>query len=343
MRKLLNTLYVTTENAYASLDGENVVIKVGDEIRGRFPLHILEGIYMFSYAGASPALIGKCADQGIDLVFCTPNGRFLAKPAGRTKGNVLLRREQYRMADAPERTITIARNFIVGKVINEKHVLDRTLRDHPDRIDTEDFRKAMEELNGLIRNISEADSMDRLRGLEGAAASIYFYRFDDMILRGKGTFYFHERNRRPPLDPVNAMLSYVYMMLTGMCTSALETVGLDPYVGFMHTDRPGRTSLALDLVEELRPCLADRFVLSMINNGRISGTDFEKQDSGAVILTDSGKKKLQKAWQERKQEKIEHPFLKEKIEWGLVPYAQAMLLARYVRGDLDGYPPFVWR
>ena len=343
MRKLLNTLYVTTENAYASLDGENVVIKVGDEIRGRFPLHILEGIYMFSYAGASPALIGKCADQGIDLVFCTPNGRFLAKPSGRTKGNVLLRREQYRMADTPERTITIARNFIVGKVINEKHVLDRTLRDHPDRIDTEDFRKAMEELNGLIRNISEADSMDRLRGLEGAAASIYFYRFDDMILRGKGTFYFHERNRRPPLDPVNAMLSYVYMMLTGMCTSALETVGLDPYVGFMHTDRPGRTSLALDLVEELRPCLADRFVLSMINNGRISGSDFEKQDSGAVILTDSGKKKLQKAWQERKQEKIEHPFLKEKIEWGLVPYAQAMLLARYVRGDLDGYPPFVWR
>ena len=343
MRKLLNTLYVTTENAYATLDGENVVIKVGDEIRGRFPLHILEGIYMFSYAGASPALIGKCADQGIDLVFCTPNGRFLAKPAGRTKGNVLLRREQYRMADAPERTITIARNFIVGKVINEKHVLDRTLRDHPDRIDAEDFRKAMEELNVLIRNISEADSTDRLRGLEGAAASIYFYRFDDMILRGKGTFYFHERNRRPPLDPVNAMLSYVYMMLTGMCTSALETVGLDPYVGFMHTDRPGRTSLALDLVEELRPCLADRFVLSMINNGRISGTDFEKQDSGAVILTDSGKKKLQKAWQERKQEKIEHPFLKEKIEWGLVPYAQAMLLARYVRGDLDGYPPFVWR
>ena len=343
MRKLLNTLYVTTENAYASLDGENVVIKVGDEIRGRFPLHILEGIYMFSYAGASPALIGKCVDQGIDLVFCTPNGRFLAKPAGRTKGNVLLRREQYRMADAPERTITIARNFIIGKVINEKHVLDRTLRDHPDRIDMEDFRKAMEELNGLIQSISEADSTDRLRGLEGAAASIYFYRFDDMILRGKGTFYFHERNRRPPLDPVNAMLSYVYMMLTSMCTSALETVGLDPYVGFMHTDRPGRTSLALDLVEELRPCLADRFVLSMINNGRISGTDFEKQDSGAVILTDSGKKKLQKAWQERKQEKIEHPFLKEKIEWGLVPYAQAMLLARYVRGDLDGYPPFVWR
>lgn len=343
MRKLLNTLYVTTENAYASLDGENVVIKVGDEIRGRFPLHILEGIYMFSYAGASPALIGKCVDQGIDLVFCTPNGRFLAKPAGRTKGNVLLRREQYRMADAPERTITIARNFIIGKVINEKHVLDRTLRDHPDRIDMEDFRKAMEELNGLIQSISEADSTDRLRGLEGAAASIYFYRFDDMILRGKGTFYFHERNRRPPLDPVNAMLSYVYMMLTSMCTSALETVGLDPYVGFMHTDRPGRTSLALDLVEELRPCLADRFVLSMINNGRISGTDFEKQDSGAVILTDPGKKKLQKAWQERKQENIEHPFLKEKIEWGLVPYAQAMLLVRYVRGDLDGYPPFVWR
>lgn len=343
MRKLLNVLYVTTEDAYASLDGENIVVKVDDQVKARFPLHILEGIYIFSYAGASPALIGKCADAGIDLVFCRPNGGFLARPTGRTKGNVLLRREQYRIADSPERSCRISRNMIFGKVMNEKHVLDRMIRDHAGRIQEEEFRTGSKKLQELAEKVLEMSDNDSLRGLEGSAASIYFYQFDDMILRNKDVFYYHGRSRRPPMDYVNCLLSYVYMMVTSMCSSALETVGLDPYVGVMHTDRAGRTSLALDLVEEFRPALADRFVLGLINNGVVTGKDFIKQEDGAVLITDDGRKKINQNWQKRKQETLIHPYLKEKIEWGLVPYVQSMLLARCIRGDLDGYPPFVWR
>lgn len=343
MRKLLNVLYITTEDAYATLDGENIAVRIGDEVKARFPLHILEGIYIFSYAGASPALIGKCAELNIDLAFCRPNGYFLARPSGRSKGNVLLRREQYRVADSPERSCMISRNMIFGKVMNEKHVLDRALRDHADRIHQGEFQKASDELKDSAGKILQVENNDSLRGLEGAAASVYFYQFDDMILRNKEIFFYHERSRRPPLDNVNCLLSYVYMMVTNMCSSALETVGLDPYVGVMHTDRAGRVSLALDLVEELRPSLADRFVLGLINNGVVTAGDFEKQEDGAILLTDEGRKKIHQSWQKRKQETLLHPYLKEKIEWGLVPYVQAMLLARYIRGDLDGYPPFVWR
>lgn len=343
MRKLLNALYITTEDAYATLDGENIVVKVDDTIKGRFPLHILEGIYMFSYAGASPALIGKCVDNHIDLVFCRPNGSFLARPTGRTQGNVLLRRKQYRIADAPDQSCNISRNMIFGKVMNEKHVLERALRDHADRIPKETFDSARSELQEIAEKILKADSNESLRGLEGAAANIYFYQFDDLILRNKKDFYYHERTRRPPQDYVNSLLSYVYMMVTSMCASALETVGLDPYVGVMHTDRAGRQSLALDLIEEFRPALADRYVLSLINNGVITKSDFVKQENGAVLILDDGRKKIQQNWQKRKQETLIHPFLKEKVEWGLVPYVQAMLLARFIRGDLDGYPPFIWR
>ena len=343
MRKLLNVLYVTSENAYASLDGENVVIKDKDTILGRFPLHVLEGIYMFSYAGASPALIGKCVDNNIDMVFCTPRGHFLARPTGRTQGNVLLRREQYRIADIDDLKTEVSRNFILGKIINEKSVLSRMIRDHENRIDKSEFENSINILKNMIDEIQKADNVDSIRGFEGVAASAYFSKFNDMILRNEDEFAFNGRNRRPPLDNINALLSFVYMMLTSMCCSALETSGLDPYVGFMHTDRAGRKSLALDLIEELRPCFADRFVLSLINNGVVNGNMFEKQDSGAVIINDDGRKKIQQAWQKKKQEKITHPYLKEKIEWGLVPYAQAMLLARFIRGDLDGYPAFIWR
>ena len=325
MRKLLNTLYITSENAYASLDGENVVVRVDQEEKGRFPLHILESIYLFSYAGASPALIGKCAERGVDIVFCTPAGQFLSHPSGRSSG------------------CGIARNMILGKVMNEKHVLDRCMRDHADRIDRTRFLEASKALRSRAELLLLAENTNSLRGLEGTAATEYFALFDSMILREREVFYFNNRNRRPPLDPVNALLSYVYMMVTGMCSAALETVGLDPYVGFLHTDRPGRASMALDLVEELRPCLADRFVLSLINNGMISRSDFEYQDSGAVYLNADGKKKVHKAWQQRKQEQIIHPYIREKVEWGLIPYVQAMLLARMIRGDLDGYPPFIWK
>lgn len=343
MRKLLNTLFVTTENAYAALDGENIVIRVGEDEAGRFPLHILESIYLFTYAGASPALMGKCARDGIDLVFLSPRGRFLARTCGASRGNVLLRRIQYRIADDPVQSCLIARNFMFGKLSNSRYVLDRTRRDHGMRIDVEAFQSASNHLKELLPQVMAETSLDSLRGLEGAGANLYFSLFDDMILRNKEQFFYHGRNRRPPLDNVNALLSFVYTMLANDCASALETVGLDSYVGFMHRDRPGRTSLALDLMEELRPCMADRFVLTLINDRILSPKDFEEQENGAILLTDAGRRKIQKEWQARKQVKISHPFLHEKIEWGLVPYVQALLLARYLRDDLDGYPPFLWK
>lgn len=343
MKHLLNTLFINSEDAYAALDGENVVIKQEDKIAGRFPLHILEGIYIFSYSGASPALMGKCAKMGIDLVFMTPRGRFLARTSGESRGNVLLRRMQYRIADDTFQSCCIARNFIFGKVCNARRVADRTRRDHALRIDEQKFLAASDQMKDLLPQIMEETSLDSLRGLEGAAATIYFGVMDDMILQNKDDFFFHTRNRRPPLDNVNAMLSFIYVMLGNDCASALEMVGLDSYVGFLHRDRPGRTSLAQDLLEELRPCMADRFVITMINDRIISGDDFQKQENGSVLLTVEGKKKIQKEWQNKKQTVITHPFLKEKIEWGMVPYVQALLLARHIRGDLDAYPPFLWK
>ncbi|MCD8005006.1 MAG: type I-C CRISPR-associated endonuclease Cas1c [Oscillospiraceae bacterium] len=343
MRHLLNTLFVTLEDAYATLDGENVVIRQDDTVAGRFPLHILEGIYLFSYAGASPALMGKCAKEGINLVFLTPRGRFLARTCGESRGNVLLRRAQYRAADDPFQSCRIARNFIFGKLSNARQVLDRARRDHGERLDAERFQAASDQLKALLPQVLEETFLESLRGLEGAGATVYFGLFDEMILRNKDAFFFRGRNRRPPLDCVNAMLSFIYVMLGNDCASALEMVGLDAYVGFLHWDRPGRTSLAQDLLEELRPCMADRFALTVINNQIISPSDFQTQENGAVLLTPEGRKKIQKEWQQKKQEKITHPFLKEKLEWGLIPYVQALLLARCLRGDLDGYPPFLWR
>ena len=343
MRRLLNTLFVTTEDAYATVEGENIVIKQGEQTLGRFPLHILESVYLFTYSGASPALMGKCARMGIDLVFCTPRGRFLCRTCGESRGNVLLRRAQYRAADDPFQSCRIARNFIYGKLSNSRAVLDRTRRDHGMRVNEEEFRAASEQIRALLPQVAEETSLDSLRGMEGAGATVYFRLMDDMILRNKEDFFFHGRSRRPPMDNLNALLSFVYTMLGNDCASALEMVGLDSYVGFLHRDRPGRTSLALDLLEELRPCLADRFVLTLINNRVVTGKDFSLQESGAVLLSDEGRKRVQKEWQSKKQEKITHPFLKEKLEWGLVPYVQALLLARYLRGDLDGYPPFLWK
>jgi CRISPR-associated protein Cas1 len=287
--------------------------------------------------------MGKCAKAGVDLVFLTPRGRFLARTCGESRGNVLLRRTQYRVADDPSQSCRIARNFIFGKLNNARQVLDRTRRDHTMRIDEEKFQTASQQLKDLMAQVLEEFSLDGLRGLEGAGATIYFGLFDDMILRNKEVFFFRTRNRRPPLDNVNALLSYVYTLLGTDCAAALEAVGLDAYVGFLHRDRPGRISLALDLLEELRPCLADRFVLTLINNGVITADDFEPQESGAVWLSKDGCHKVNREWQTRKQQKITHPFLKEQVEWGLIPYVQALLLARCLRGDLDEYPPFLWK
>lgn len=343
MRHLLNTLFVTSEDAYLSLDGENVVVNRERTVVGRFPLHNLAMIVSFSYAGASPALMGACAERDIGLTFCTPRGKFLARSTGISHGNVLLRRAQYRCADDPGESCRIARSMIFGKVHNARWSMERTRRDHKPRVDEEVFQNACGIHKELLPQILETEDLESLRGLEGAAANAYFGVFDDMILRQKEDFFFHSRSRRPPLDNVNAMLSFAYSLLANECASALESVGLDAYVGFLHRDRPGRTSLALDLMEELRPCMADRFVLTVINNRILSGDDFEKSESGAVRMRDEGRRKFLKQWQERRQETITHPYLEEKLPWGLVPYVQALLLARYLRGDLDGYPPFLWK
>lgn len=343
MRQLLNTLYVTSEDIYLSLDGENVVANREKQVIARYPLHTLQNIISFSYSGASPALMGACTERGIGLAFCTPRGRFLARVCGENTGNVLLRREQYRTADDPEKSCRIARNMIFGKLHNARWSIERTIRDHGMRVEIETLSRASRELQSLLPMVVELKEPDSIRGLEGVGAAAYFGVFDEMILNRKEDFFFRGRNRRPPLDRVNAMLSFAYSLLTHDCASALESVGLDAYVGFLHTDRPGRASLALDLMEELRPCMADRFVLTLINNRMIKPEDFQKQDSGAVLLTDDGRQTFLKAWQGKKRETLTHPFLNEKLTWGMIPYIQALLLARYLRGDMDAYPPFLWK
>ena len=343
MKKLLNTLYITTPDRYLSLDGENVVISAERQEIGRVPLHNLERIMAFGCAGASPALMGKCVTDGRELVFMSRSVRFLARVEGEVNGNVLLRRTQYRYADDKALSLSIAKNIVAAKLYNSRWTLERTVRDHSMRIDTEKFKLKTPFLQSSINKAVSASDMDSLRGIEGEAASVYFSVFDDMILQQKGEFRFSGRNRRPPLDRVNALLSFAYSLCTSMCTSALETVGLDPYVGFMHTDRPGRRSLALDLVEEFRALMCDRFVLTIINKRIVNPKQFEFREDGAVLLNDEGRREFITAWQKRKEDEIRHPFLEEKVQWGMVPYVQALLLARYLRGDLDAYPPFLWK
>ncbi len=343
MKKLLNTLYITTPDRYLSLDGENVVVRLEDSEIGRVPLHNLERIVTFGYTGASPALMGKCAKDGVELVFMSGSGRFLARVEGEVNGNVFLRRQQYRFADDSEKSLCIARNMIAAKLFNSRWSLERTFRDHSLRIDCDKFRRKSEFLQESINKAVKSDDIDSLRGIEGEGASVYFSVFDDMILQQKDDFYFRTRNKRPPLDNVNALLSFAYSLTTSMCASALESVGLDPYVGFMHTDRPGRRSLALDLLEEFRSLMCDRFVLMLINKKTLNKADFIKREDGAVLLTDDGRRKFITAWQNRKQDELKHPFLSEKVQWGMLPYVQALLLARYIRGDLDCYPPFMWK
>jgi CRISPR-associated protein Cas1 len=343
VKKLLNTLYVTTADSYLSLDGETVVVLNQDKVLGKIPLHNLEGITAFGYTGASPALMGECASRNISLCFLTPNGKFLARVTGRVYGNVTLRKEQYRISDNPDLSCKIAKNFIIGKVFNAKWVIERTTREHAMSVDCEKLKKVSARLQNFIELIRDSTSTDQLRGYEGEAASLYFSVFNDLILQQKEDFYFDGRNKRPPMDRVNALLSFVYALLANYTASALETVGLDPYVGFMHTDRPGRISLALDLMEELRPVMADRFVLSLINKRIVNEEGFIIRENGSVEMSDDTRKTILTQWQNRRQEKIIHPFLDERIEWGLVPYAQALLLARTIRNDLDEYPPFMWK
>jgi CRISPR-associated protein Cas1 len=344
MKKLLNTLYVTTEGAALRKDGENLVAEVDGTERARVPLHMLASVVTFGAIFLSPPLMQACASAGITLALLDRVGRFQARVEGPVSGNVLLRRAQYRAAEAPDE---IVRGIVLGKVANQRSVLMRAVRDHGDEIAAERraaLTGAIDRLESILRRVQRAgEDADALRGCEGEAAQVYFSVFDDMIRVADPALRFSGRSRRPPLDAVNALLSFLYTLLTHDCRSAAEAVGLDPAVGFLHRDRPGRPSLALDLVEELRPVLADRLVLSLINRRQIGAGDFERRDGGAVLLTDDGRKTVLTAWQERKKEERRHPFIDEVAPLGLVPYLQAQLLARHLRGDLDAYPSWFWK
>ncbi|MBI4690175.1 MAG: type I-C CRISPR-associated endonuclease Cas1 [Nitrospirae bacterium] len=343
MKKLLNTLFVTTQGAYLSKDGETVVVKVDGEIAMRLPVHTLGGIVCFGQVSCSPYLMGFCAENGVSISFLTENGDFLAKVQGPVSGNVLLRREQYRRADDQKASASIACAILTGKIANCRTVLQRALRDHSDKIDDDAITFASRKLVSSIRCLQAESSLDILRGIEGESANTYFEVFDHLITSQKDDFKFNERNRRPPLDNVNCLLSFIYTLLMHDVRSALESVGLDPAVGFLHRDRPGRYSLALDLMEEFRPYIADRLALSLVNLCQVQGKGFKKKESGAVWMDDDTRKTVLVAYQKRKQEEIEHPFLKEKVSVGILFYAQALLMARYLRGDIDNYPPFIWK
>ncbi len=339
MRKLLNTLYVTIPNAYLSKDGETVLVRVEQETRLRVPIHTLEGIVCVGVVAMSPPLMAFCAERSVGVCFLSEHGRFLARVQGPIHGNVLLRREQYRQADQDRDSVSIARSVLSAKIANCRTSLLRAGREHV----SETVNRASIQLGQSLRLLSSAATLDELRGVEGDAAQTYFSVFDELILHQKEDFFFRARSRRPPLDNVNALLSFLYVLLAHDVASALETVGLDPAVGFLHRDRPGRAGLALDLMEELRPILADRLALTLINRRQVTPGGFSRGESGGVQMNDATRKEVLIAWQSRKQEEIQHPFLNERIPFGLIPHVQALLLARYLRGDMDAYPSFFWR
>lgn len=344
MRRQLNTLYATTDGAWLHKDGANIVMDLDRKEHARLPIHMLESLVCIGRVGVSAQLLGFCAEQGISVCYLTANGRFLARVEGPVSGNVLLRREQYRRSDDPLRCAAIVRNLVIGKVHNQRAVLARGWRDHGDELrDRPAFQHALKRLKCIPRRALVEGETDTLRGLEGEAAQAYFGVFGQLVRAKSPMLRFAGRNRRPPRDAINALLSFLYTLLTHDCRSALETVGLDPAVGFLHRDRPGRPSLALDLAEELRPLLGERIALSLINRGQLNEHDFRMFDNGAVLLTDAARKVVLVAYQERKREQVKHAFLDEKVDVGLLPFIQAQLLARHMRGDLDGYPPFLWK
>jgi CRISPR-associated protein Cas1 len=342
MKHLGNILYVTTPEAFLSLDGENVVIKKEEGASTRLPLHNLENIVCFTWQGASPALMGACAERNIGLCFLTPNGRFQARVTGKVKGNVLLRKKQYDVSENKQDSVPIAASFLMGKISNCRKVLDRAIRDHAMLVNVASLTGASNFMKETLKALQSCNSIGDLMGFEGSAAKVYFGVFDQLILQQREDFQFTERSRRPPLDNMNSLISFLYTLLTNEVASALETVGLDPYVGFLHQDRPGRPSLALDLMEELRPVFADRLALSLVNRKQITGKGFTQKESGGILMDAETRKAVLVAWQEKKKDEIMHPYLKEKIPFGLIPHVQAMLLARHLRGDLDAYPPFFW-
>lgn len=346
MRRHLNTLYVTTQGAWLNKDGENVVVSVDNQERGRVPLHTIGGITGFGRVLVSPPLLGACAEAGISVNYLTEEGRFLARVEGPVSGNVLLRRVQYRWADDPVRRDGIIKSIVAGKVLNQRAVVARALRDHGETTGDaarEALGAASDRLVSIVRRLDKPLGGEELRGAEGEAAQVYFSVFDHLVRGEKPLFAFTGRSRRPPLDALNAVLSFVYALLTTDVRAALESVGLDPAVGYLHADRPGRPSLALDVMEEFRPFFADRLVLSLVNRRQLSSKDFRTLDNGATLLSDDGRKAVLVAYQERKRDEIQHPFLDEKVTVGLLWFIQAQMLARHIRGDLDAYPPFLWK
>lgn len=347
MRRHLNTVYVTTEGAWLRKDGANLVMEVEGKERGRVPVHMIGSVVCVGRALLSPQLMGFCAREGITICFLDRNGRFLARVEGPVSGNVVLRKEQYRRSEEATRYAEIVRSMLIGKVHNHRTVIRRALRDHGAGMETaagESLKTAEMALDSVLRRLAVEADPDRMRGMEGEAASAYFGTFDSLIRGvGEARFIFKGRSRRPPLDEVNALLSFLYTLVTHDCRSALESVGLDPAVGFLHRIRPGRPSLALDLLEEFRAVLADRLALSLINRRQLRLKDFATLDNGAVMLKEEPRKQVIKAYQERKQTEIRHPFLREQTTVGLLPQLQAHLLARHLRGDLDAYPPFLWK
>lgn len=343
MKKHLNTLFVTTQGAYLAKDGETVAVKIEKKTVLRLPIHTLDGIVCFGSIGCSPYLMGFCAENDVAISFLTEYGRFLAMVKGPVTGNVLLRRKQFRMADDDKVSAQVAGFVLTGKFANCRAVLERSVRDHRDKLDQESVKKVSGRLLQYIQKELQKDNLDRMRGIEGDAARQYFSVFDELIFQQKEDFAFTGRNRRPPTDRVNCLLSFIYTLLVHDVRSALESVGLDTSVGFLHRDRPGRPGLALDMMEEFRPVFADRLVLSMINRGQVKPEGFVIKESGAVHMDDDTRKIVLTTYQKRKQEDLIHPFLNEKVQIGKLFFVQALLLARFIRGDLDGYPPFIWK
>jgi CRISPR-associated protein Cas1 len=342
MKKILNTLYVTSPHSYLQRDGENIVVSIEQEPVFRAPIHLFEGVVYFGYLGASPGAIGLCTQNGVAISFHSSSGRFLGRIIGPTTGNVLLRRQQYRLADSEPENAVVTRQVLLAKVLNSRTVLLRARRDHPEKVQ-DALDSAIKRLAVIVDYIRNENGLNVLRGYEGDAAQAYFEVFNSLLIDSEAVLGFHGRSRRPPLDPVNAVLSYMYAIFAHDCTSALESIGLDPSVGFLHRDRPGRRSLALDLMEEFRACLIDRFVLSLFNRRQLKEKDFVFREGDAVLLQDEARRKILASWQDRKQETIMHPWIKEKIQVGLLPYVQARLLARFIQGESDTYPSFVWK
>ena len=341
MKKLLNTLYVSTPGAYICHEGESVLVRVEHETRLRVPIHMLAGIVCFGQVSCSQPLMGLCGERDVRISFLNEHGRFLARVHGPISGNVVLRRRQYRASDDTATSLRIAQGFVVGKIANSRAVLQRALRDHACEAGRPELEAVVARLGGQLREVMQAKEINVLCGMEGEAANRYFGVFDHLVTTQKDAFKFERRNRRPPTDRINAILSFVYTLLAHDAASALESVGLDPQVGFLHAERPGRPSLALDLIEEFRAFMGDRLALSLINLRQLQANDFKATESGAVTMSDDARKTLLAAYQKRKQEEIMHPFLEEKVSIGLLMHVQALLLARHLRGDLDAYPPFV--